>query len=321
MKKISTEDLHILNNELYLLAIENLHLIEWKEYIQQAEATLTNGAKEQILKKLVSLGDKSFNDSYREDSLLDISSFNESVTASRVVEQIGLVDQLIGNSNELANYIVQKEYKRILEGLIEMITTKSGQTVQYALIRQSVLRKKIEGYVKIKARYENKLYDKHKIFFNILKERAEKHGKWKNPNRAVNDVYDEVIAKFEEMDRNFIAERLIELENKKKILIEKIEVQKHIVENGKPQKSKRVQDPEDDLDRFYAKRRQKKLAKELNSINANISKYAQALKGKYPFISLGREILFNSDIELSLINCLRNERELVKQIILPKSEI
>jgi hypothetical protein len=36
----------------------------------------------------------------------------------------------------------------------------------------------------------------------------------------VNDVYDEVIAKFEEMDRNFIAERLIELENKKKILIE-----------------------------------------------------------------------------------------------------
>ena len=82
MKKISTEDLHILNNELYLLAIENLHLIEWKEYIQQAEATLTNGVKEQILKKLVSLGDKSFNDSYREDSLLDISSFNESVTAS-----------------------------------------------------------------------------------------------------------------------------------------------------------------------------------------------------------------------------------------------
>ncbi len=51
MKKISTEDLHILNNELYLLAIENLHLIEWKEYIQQAEATLTNGVKEQILKK------------------------------------------------------------------------------------------------------------------------------------------------------------------------------------------------------------------------------------------------------------------------------
>jgi hypothetical protein len=42
-----------------------------------------------------------------------------------------------------------------------------------------------------------------------------------NPNRAVNDVYDEVIAKFEEMDRNFIAERLIELENKKKILLRK----------------------------------------------------------------------------------------------------
>jgi hypothetical protein len=71
-------------------------------------------SKRANFKKLVSLGDKSFNDSYREDSLLDISSFNESVTASRVVEQIGLVDQLIGNSNELDDYIVQTEYKGFL---------------------------------------------------------------------------------------------------------------------------------------------------------------------------------------------------------------
>jgi hypothetical protein len=51
--------------------------------------------------------------------LWGVSSFNESVTASRVVEQIGLVDKLIGNSNELDDYIVQTEYKGILEGLIE----------------------------------------------------------------------------------------------------------------------------------------------------------------------------------------------------------
>lgn len=319
MKKISAEDLHTLSNELYLLAIANLHLIEWQQYIKQAEMTLTNGVKEQILKKLVSLSDKSFYDSHRENSLWGISSFNESVTVSRVVEQIILVAKLIENFDELANYIVQKEYRGILEALIEMITTESGQTVQYALIRQSVLRKRIEGYVKIKTRYEKKLYVKHKIFFNILKERAETQGKWKNPNRAVNDVYDEVIAKFEEVDRNFIAGRLRELENKKNIVIEKIEVQKQIVENGKPQKSRRVQDPEDDLDRFYAKRRQKKLAKELESIKVNITKYSQALKGKYPFISLGREILFNNEyIELSLINCLRSDRDLVKQVIIQK---
>lgn len=318
MKKISTEDLHTLSNELYLLAIANLHLNEWQEYIQQAEMTLTNGVKELILKKLVSLGDKSFYDSYWENSLWGISSFNESVTVSRVVEQIVLVAKLIENFDELANYIVQKEYRSILEALIEMITTESGQTVQYALIRQSVLRKRIEGYVKIKARYENKLYAKHKIFFDILKDRAETQGKWKNPNRAVNDVYDEVIAKFEEVDRNFIAERLIELENKKNILLQKITIQQQIVEYGNPQKSRRVQDPEDDLDRFYAKRRQKKLAYELECINASILKYSHALKGKYPFISLGREILFNSDIELSLINCLRNEKNLVKQIIIQK---
>ncbi|KKW75100.1 hypothetical protein AAV96_17165 [Acinetobacter sp. AG1] len=316
MKKISAEDLHTLSNELYLLAIANLHLNEWQECIQQVE--LTTGVKELILKKLVSLGDKSFYDFYRENSLWGVSSFNESVTASRVVEQIGLVDKLIENFNELDDYIVQTEYKGILEALIEMITTQSGQAIQYALIRQSVLRKKIEGYIKIKARYENKLYAKHKIFFDILKERAETQGKWKNPNRAVNDVYDEVIAKFEEVDRNFIAERLIELENKKNILLQKITIQQQIVEYGNPQKSRRVQDPEDDLDRFYAKRRQKKLAYELECINASISKYSHALKGKYPFISLGREILFNSDIELSLINCLRNEKNLVKQIIIQK---
>lgn len=318
MKKISAEDLHTLSNELYLLAIANLHLNEWQECIQQVELTLTTGVKELILKKLVSLGDKSFYDSYRENSLWGISSFNESVTASRVAEQIGLVDKLIENFNELANYIVRKEYRRILEALIEMITTESSQTIHYTLIKQSVLRKKIEGYVKVKARYENKLYAKHKIFFNILKERAETQGKWKNPNRAVNDVYDEVIAKFEEVDRNFIAERLIELENKKNILLQKIKLQKQIVENGNPQKSGRVRDPEDDPDRFYAKRRQKKLEKQLELIHLGILKYTHALKGGYPFVSLGREILFNSDIELSLINCLRNEEELVKQIIIPK---
>lgn len=316
MKKISAEDLHTLSNELYLLAIANLHLNEWQECIQQVE--LTTGVKELILKKLVSLGDKSFYDSYQENSLWGISSFNESVTASRVAEQIGLVDKLIENFNELANYIVRKEYRRILEALIEMITTESSQTIHYTLIKQSVLRKKIEGYVKVKARYENKLYAKHKIFFNILKERAEMQGKWKNPNRAVNDVYDEVIAKFEEVDRNFIAERLKELENKKNILLQKIKLQKQIVENGNPQKSGRVQDPEDDPDRFYAKRRQKKLEKQLELIHLGILKYTHALKGGYPFVSLGREILFNSDIELSLINCLRKEEELVKQIIIPK---
>ena len=291
MKKINIEDLHTLSNELYLLAIANLHLNEWQEYIQRVEMTLNTGVKELILKKLVCLGDKSFHNSYRENSLWGISSFNEKVTANRVVEQIGLVTKLIENFNESANYIVQKEYRDILEVLIEMITTESGQTIHYALIKQPKLRKKIEGYVKIKARYENKLYAKHKIFFDILKERAETLGKWKNPNRAVNDVYDEVVAKFEEMDRSFIAEKLIELESEKDILSEKIKIQQQVVENGNPQKSRRVQDPEDDLDRFYARKRLKKLVKELEFINAEILKYTQALKGGYPFISLGREIL------------------------------
>ncbi|MDO3664487.1 hypothetical protein [Acinetobacter higginsii] len=318
MKKISAEDLHTLSNELYLLAIANLHLKEWQEYIQQVEMALTTGVKELILRKLVSLGDKSFHDSYRENSLWGISSFNEKVTVSRVVEQIDLVDNLIESWGELDNYIVQKEYRGILEALIEMITTESGQTIHYALIKQPKLRKKIEGYVKIKARYENKLYAKHKIFFNILKGYAETQGKWKNPNRAVNDVYDEVVAKFEEMDRSFIAGKLIELESEKDILSEKIKIQQQVVENGNPQKSRRVQDTEDDLDRFYARKRLKKLVKQLEFINAEILKYTQALKGGYPFVSLGREILFNSDIELSLINCLRNEKELVKQIIIPK---
>jgi hypothetical protein len=278
MKKISVEDLQTLSNELYLFAIANLHLSEWQEYIQQAKLTLTAEVRKQILKKLVGLGDKSFHDSYRENSLWGISSFNETVTASRVVEQIGLVDKLIENWSELDDYMVQKEYRSILDALIEMITTESGQTIHYALIKQSRLRKKIEGYVKIKARYENKLYSKHKIFFNILKGRAETQGKWKNPNRAVNDVYDEVIVKFEEVDRNFIAERLIELENKKNILLEKIKIQEQIVENGNPQKSRRVQDPEDDIDRFYAKRRLKKLVKQLEFINAEILKLMCAEK-------------------------------------------
>lgn len=318
MKKINIDDLNTLSNELYQLAIVNLHLNEWQEYIQQTELALTAEVRARILKKLVSLGDKSFHDSYRENSLWGVCNFHKGVTASKVVVLINQAVELIENFNELDDYALQKGHRHILETLIEIITTESGQTIQYALIKQSVLRKKIEGYVKIKARYENKLYSKHKIFFDILRKRVEVQGKWKNPNRAVNDVYEEVIVKFEEMDRSFIAEKLIELESEKDILSEKIKIQQQVVENGDPQKSRRVQDPEDDLDRFYAKRRQKKLAKELECINANISKYSQALKGKYPFISLGREILFNSDIELSLINCLRNEKELVKQIIIPK---
>ena len=319
MKKISTEDLHTLSNELYLLAIANLHLNEWQEYIQLAESALTAQVKEIIFEKLVSLGDKSFYDSYQESSLWDVCSFHKGVTASKVVALIKKAVVLIENVNELDDYTLQKGYRNILETLIEMIATESGRTIQYALIKQLELRKKIEAYVKITARYEKKLYPKHKIFFDILKERAEKQGKWKNPNRAVKDVYDEVIAKFEELDRIFIAGKLIELESKRNMIFEKIKIQEQIVENGNPQKNKRVQEPEDDLDRFYAKRRQKKLVKELECINVNISKYSQALKGKYPFISLGREILFNNDdIELSLINCVRNEKNLVKQIISQK---
>lgn len=315
MKKIKNEDLNILSNELYQLAIANLHLTN---YIQLGELALTAEVREQIFKKLVSLGDKSFYDSYQENSLWSVCNFHKGVTASKVVMLINQLAELIENFNELDDYALQKGYRNILETLIEMITNESGQTIQYTLIKQLELRKKIEAYVKIKARYEKKLYPKHKIFFDILKKRADRDGKWKNPNKAVHDVYNEVIAKFEEVDRNFIGERLVELESKKNILLEKIKIQEQVVENGNPQKSRRVQDPEDDPDRFYAKRRLKKLVKQSELIHLEILKYTHALKGGYPFISLGREILFNSDIELSLINCLRNEKELVKQIIIPK---
>jgi hypothetical protein len=58
------------------------------------------------------------------------------------------------------------------------------------------------------------------------------------------------------VDRNFIAERLIELENKKNILLENRDTTAD-VEMVNLKRVERVQDPEDDLDRFYAKRRQK----------------------------------------------------------------
>jgi hypothetical protein len=56
-------------------------------------------------------------------------------------------------------------------------------------------------------------------------------------------------------------------------------------------------------------------------LEIKIVKYTEAKKNGYPFECLGREILFNSDIELSLINCLRGNKEIMSQVIVKRDKL
>ena len=51
-------------------------------------------------------------------------------------------------------------------------------------------------------------------------------------------------------------------------------------------------------------------------LESQILRYSDVKKYGYPFENLGREILFNNnDIHLSLIDCLRNSKEVMNQVI------
>lgn len=83
----------------------------------------------------------------------------------------------------------------------------------------------------------------------------------------------------------------------------------------KVRKVKKFQSGQDDKTLNYAEKRHRKVVEELQLLEMKISKYTDAKKHGYPFERLGREILFNSDIELSLINCLKNNKEIMSQVI------
>ncbi|MFW6767638.1 hypothetical protein ACODTQ_14390, partial [Acinetobacter pittii] len=57
------------------------------------------------------------------------------------------------------------------------------------------------------------LYRKYDIFYEILKQYAEKHGKFENATQAVKSIFSEVIEAFQQFDRNYALEKITELDN------------------------------------------------------------------------------------------------------------
>ena len=131
----------------------------------------------------------------------------------------------------------------------------------------------------------------------------------------MRDVYTEVVEKFEEIDKQYIEEQLKKHEVKKQIIFKENEELERLIDNLKARKLKNIEGSSDDEHLNSARQKQIKLVAELQILEMKISKYTDAKKHGYPFERLGREILFNTDIELSLINCLRNNKEIMSQVI------
>ena len=324
MKKPKIEDLNLLSDELYLQAIKNLKLKKFMKDSQKpkeaekGEITQSLGLsaleKEQLLIKLEKLGDKSFNDSFKQGTPWEGDEFivlNKEFTASKNLILINNIEDLVENYSKLSAYKLLKEYRSNLEGLIEMITPRLS--VLYDLLYFLELRKKIQGYIADKQRHAIK----HQIFFDILIERAEKNGKWDSLSMAVQDVYVEVTEKFAEIDEQYIEKELKKVEEKKRIASteEGPNIRLKNVKAGNAQ-GRMIDEVLND-----AEKRRSELAKELQGLEIKIVKYTEAKKNGYPFECLGREILFNSDIELSLINCLRGNKEIMSQVIVKRDKL
>lgn len=324
MKKIKVEDFQLLSDELYWQII---HALKHEKFIKTAKKSkkaeneaaiqrlsLSALKKKQLFKELEELGDKSFNELLWQDSPWDgdevLINFNPKFTARKTLRLIKKIDKLVVDYNNLAASTLREEYKFCLETLIDMITPR--QSVLYGSLYSVELRKKIQGYIAVNKRHEVK----HKIFFDTLLAYSDKHGKWSSPSDAVEDVYTEVIEKFEEMDKQYIEEQLKKHEVKKQLFFKEKEELEGLINNIEARKLKNRKGSSDDEHLHSARQKQKKLEAELQDLESQILRYSDAKKYGYPFESLGREILFNNnDIHSSLIDCLRNSTEIMSQVI------
>lgn len=329
MKKVKIEYFQLLSDELYLQIINALKLenfIKTAKKSKKAEneadiqrLSLSALEKKQLLKVLEELGDKSFNELLWQDSLWDddevLMNFNPKFTARKTLHLIKKIDKLVGDYNNLAASTLREEYKFCFETLIDMITPR--QRVLYGSLYTVELRKKIQGYIAVNKRHGVK----HKIFFDTLLAYADKHGKWSSLSSAVADVYTEVVEKFEEMDKQYIEEQLKKLEMKKQEIFKEKEEVEVLIDNIEARKLKNREGSSDGEHLNSARQKQKKLEAELQDLESQILRYSDAKKYGYPFESLGREILFNNDIHLSLIDCLRNSTEIMNQVIVSQKNM
>ncbi|WP_313583034.1 hypothetical protein [Acinetobacter variabilis] len=324
MKKLKIEDFQLLSDELYLQTINALKLKNFIKTAQKSKKTeneediqrlsLSSLEKKQLLKVLEELGDKSFNELLWQNSPWDgdevLMNFNPKFTARKTLQLIKRIDKLVEDYSDLATSTLHKEYKLNLETLIDMITPR--QSVLYGSLYSVELRRKIQGYIAINKRHEVK----HKIFFDTLLEYADKHGKWGSPSMAVRDVYTKVVEKFKEMDRQYIEEQLKKYEVNKQMVSKEKEELEWLIDNLEARKVRKIEGSSDGENLNSAREKQRKLVEELQILEFQILRYSDAKKHGYPFESLGREIFFNNnDNHLSLINCLRNNKEIMSQVI------
>lgn len=328
MKKLKIEDLNLFSDELYLQAIMNFHMDEfkrasqWQVDIENNEVHQSLGLsvqeKEQLLEILEGLGDASCNVGFWKNAPCfkgdEPTVFNNEYTARKILLLINQVDSLIDNFLNLSADILQKEYRLMIQTLVEMLTPIN--LVSYSLIHFRILRKRIQGHVAVNKRHEVK----HKIFFDILLKRVENNGKWNSVSIAVQDVKDEVLEKFKEIDKQYIEKQFKKAEEQINILIAEEKELKQILENIQARKNPNIQSKVMDETLNETEERLNELDEELHHLKIQTTKYVDARNRGYPFVSLGRELLFNTDdIESSLINCLRNNKGIRDQVIVERA--
>ncbi|XZV33159.1 hypothetical protein ACT40Q_00380 [Acinetobacter baumannii] len=124
-----------------------------------------------------------------------------------------LLAQIIKTLEELKGSIEKASDSCEKNNLLKMLFNQYEEAFEDLYGLPPAFIHRISGLRGNKNRNRKFLYRKYEIFYEILKQYAEKHGKFENATQAVKSVFSEVIEAFQQFDRNYALEKINELDN------------------------------------------------------------------------------------------------------------
>ncbi|MCU4379625.1 hypothetical protein [Acinetobacter haemolyticus] len=162
----------------------------------------------------------------------------------------------------------------------------------------SVFIERVKGTKGINKRKSNYLNRKYEIFYDILRQEVEVHGKFKNAKQAVEHVIDKVELAFKEFDNHYASERINEIKKKiedEELALEKFQVSKSPAFSIRPKSTK----------------------KRIEKLKTDLAKWSEALQNDKLYLEFPGIFLLKSDgyFDEILARNLRKQKMLYAQVI------
>lgn len=214
-----------------------------------------------------------------------------------IVNLVELIRFYIVTFEDHTSVRINKEYKEILQSYIDLVGPEY-------IFHNVEFRKRVNGLKNIKKRYENNLYKKREVLYRVLRETASKNGKWPNINQAVRDVYPILQIEFDQFNKKWILAKMTRLK-------EQIKYNEVALQNNKKPK----------FDNGQINYQNRSFENKILKCKQEYKKLEKALKTNDITAIMGKTLAFHSDYqEESIINHLRNCPDLLKDIIINKTE-